>query len=416
MTKKTKTTMRVEAYILGTLALAILSGCAKIEQREAEAVQLSWQVIQDGPTKASAADQSAKAVSANSTKATPATPATKASAYNTGDTFLSWAWYLPDGKSWSKNNKDAERYIGAETNGATIGYVSSKNAWKNVVWDGTNWKEGVSYYWPKAGRLSFFAASPSSLGSDVSCTAEDGIKISDWDVNDHQDTDIMVADLITDQSGNTSSTGGWLTGVPTVFRHKLSMLVGFNFNTFKDYENGHNGSSGNIYTQSDITYLVTKIEITGYPQKGTFIVNAPAAGSIGQWNVAASSPKYDYTWYNNDSGLRIPYQSSGATAVKANKLDGGKTYLYLLPQQFTSEDAKLKITYIKRTYNEKGSVNSNGKTTAEVSLKDLFAASGNRLVMNRKITVNITFNNDSNLIFWAPDQSEWGSGEFDIYV
>ncbi len=389
MTKKTKTTMRVDAYILGTLALAILSGCAKIEQREAEAVQLSWQVIQDVPT--------------------------KASAYNTSDTFLSWAWYLPDGKSWSKNNKDAERYIGGETFGVTIGYVSSKHAWKNVVWVGTNWKEGVSYYWPKAGRLSFFAASPSSLGSAVSCTAEDGIKITDWDVNEHQDTDIMVADLITDQSGNTSSTGGWLTGVPTVFRHKLSMLVGFNFNTFKDYEHGHDGSSEKKYTQSDITYLVTKIEITGYPQKGTFIVNAPAAGSIGQWNVAASSPKYNYTWYNNDSGLRIPYQSSGSTAIAANSL-GGKTYLYLLPQQFTSEDAKLKITYIKRTYKEDGSVDNNAPTTAEVSLKDLFAASGNRLVMNRKITVNITFNNDSNLIFWAPDQSEWGSGEFDIYV
>lgn len=390
MTKKTKTTMRVDAYILSTLALAILSGCAKIEQREAEAVQLSWQVIQDGPT--------------------------KASAYNTGDTFLSWAWYLPDGKSWSKNYKDAERYIGGETSGATIGHVSSKNAWKNVVWDGTNWKEGVSYYWPKAGRLSFFAASPSSLGSAVNCTAEDGIKIPDWDVDAHQDTDIMVADLVSDQNGNTSTTGGWLSGVPTVFRHKLSMLIGFNFNTFKDYENGHDGSTGKKYTQYDITYLVTKIEITGYPQQGTFIVNAPAAGSIGQWNVAASSPKYDYTWYNNDSGLRIPYQSSGATTVKANKLDGGKTYLYLLPQQFTSEDAKLKITYIKRTYKSDGSVDSDAPLPAEVSLKDLFAASGNRLVMNRKITVNITFNNDSNLIFWAPDQSEWGRGEFDIYV
>ena len=413
---KTKTTMRVDAYILGTLALAILSGCAKIEQREAEAVQLSWQVIQDGPTKAAAADQTTNAVSANSTKAAPATPATKASAYDTGDTFLSWAWYLPDGKSWSKNNKDAERYIGGETSGATIGYVSSKYAWKNVVWDGTKWNEGVSYYWPKAGKLSFFAASPSSLGSAVNCTAADGIKISDWDVNDHQDTDIMVADLITDQSGNTSSTGGWLTGVPTVFRHKLSMLVGFNFNTFKDYENGHNGSSGNKYNQSDITYLVTKIEITGYPQQGTFIVNAPAEGSIGQWSVSATSPKYNYTWYENASGKRIPYQSSGATAVEANSLAGGKTYLYLLPQQFTSEDAKLKITYIKRSYKSNGNIDTNSSTTAEVSLKDLFAASGNRLVMNRKITVNITFNNDSNLIFWAPDQSEWGSGEFDIYV
>ena len=61
-------------------------------------------------------------------------------------------------------------------------------------------------------------------------------------------------------------------------------------------------------------------------------------------------------------------------------------------------------------------MDSDAETVAEVSLKELFASSGNRLVINRKITVNITFNNDSNLIFWAPDQTEWGSGDFEIYV
>lgn len=370
--------MRLEAYIYGTLALALLSGCTKIEQREAEPVPVSWQVIQDGPS-------------------------TKAEAYNTTDKFLSWAWYLPNGKTWATNRAVSQLYI----NAAEISFVSGEKCWRDA---------SAHYYWPKAGALSFFAVSPSSLGSAVTCTAADGIKISNWDVNAHQDTDIMVADLATDKSANETAIGAWQTGVPTVFRHKLSMLIGFNFNTFKDYENGHDGSSGNKYKSSDITYLVKKIEISGYSQQGTYVVYAPAEGAIGLWNVSDTSPKYDYIWYNNDSGLRIPYQSSGATAVEANSLDGDKAYLYLLPQQFTSEDAKLKITYIKRTYKSNGTVDSNTPTTAEVSLKDLFASSGNRLVINRKITVNITFNNDSNLIFWAPDQSEWGSGEFDIYV
>ena len=375
---KTKTTMRLEAYILGTLALAFLSGCTKIEQREAEPVLVSWQVIQDSPS-------------------------TKAEAYNTTDKFLSWAWYLPNGKTWAANRANSQLYI----NAAEISYDSGEKCWRNA---------SVHYYWPKAGALSFFAVSPSSLGSAVTCTAADGIKISNWNVDDNQDKDIMVADLATDQSGNTTSTGGWLNGVPTIFRHKLSMLIGFNFNTFKDYENGHDGSSGKKYTSSDITYLVKKIEISGYSQQGTYVVYAPAEGAIGLWNVSDTSPKYDYTWYYNASGVRIPYISGGATAIEANSLSSGKTFLYLLPQQFTSEDAKLKITYIKRTYKKNGNVDSEAETIAEVSLKDLFASSGNRLVINRKITVNITFNNDSNLIFWAPDQSEWGSGEFDIYV
>ena len=386
---KTKTTMRLEAYIYGTLALALLFGCTKIEQREAEPVPVSWQVIQDSPS-------------------------TKASAYDTDDTFLARAWFLPEGKTWSKEKDKAaaQRYIGGGTSGATIGYVS--NAWKNVTWDGSAWTEGVSYYWPKAGTLTFFAASPSSLGSKVSCTT-DGIKISDWDVDAHQDVDIMVADLVADQNTNTTSTGGWLAGVPTIFRHKLSMLVGFNFNTFKDYENGHDGSSEKKYTTSDITYLVKKIEISGFSQQGTYVVSSPSGESIGQWNVSPASPQYDYTWYENSTGQRIPYQSGG-TAIPANSL-GGSTFLYLLPQLFTTEDAKLKITYIKRTYKDDGSVDSNSEQpVAEVSLKELFASTGNRLVINRKITVNITFNNDSNLIFWAPDQTEWGSGDFEIYV
>lgn len=375
---------------LGILAAtAGMASCAKVEQNSVPA-DLTWQVIEDSPS-------------------------TKASAYDTDDTFLSWAWYLPEGKTWSANKADAQRYIGGEFSGATIGYVSSKTAWKNVIKNGSSWDEGVTYYWPKAGSLTFFAASPSGLGSAVSCTT-DGIKISDWDVDTHQDVDIMVADLAADQNTNTTSTGGWLAGVPTIFRHKLSMLVGFNFNTFKDYENGHDGSSEKKYTTSDITYLVKKIEISGFSQQGTYVVSSPSGESIGQWNVSATSPKYDYTWYENSTGQRIPYQSGG-TAIPANSL-GGSTFLYLLPQLFTTEDAKLRITYIKRTYKNDGSVDvdSNAETVAEVSLKELFASTGNRLVINRKITVNITFNNDSNLIFWAPDQTEWGSGDFEIYV
>lgn len=380
--------MRLESILYGTMALLFLSACSKLDQREPAPAAVNWQVIQDSPS-------------------------TKASAYSTDNTFLAWAWYLPDGQNWSSNKASAQRFIGDE-HGVTIGFVSSENAWKNVIWDGSAWADGASYYWPKAGALTFFAVSPSSLGTDVSCTIADGIKISNWDVGLNQDKDVMVADLATDRSSNTSSAGGWLNGVPTIFRHKLAMLVGFNFNTFKDYENGHDGTSGNKYTSSDITYLVKEVKISGYAQQGTFVVNAPSGESVGQWTVSDASPTYNYTWYANASGERIPYLTGG-TAISANSL-GGNTYLYLLPQQFTTEDAKLEIAYIKRTYNNDGSVSGDDDNTAVVSLKDLFSSTGSRLVLNRQITINITFNNDSNLIYWAPDQSKWGSGEFDVYV
>ena len=367
MTKKTKTTMRVDAYILGTLALAILSGCAKIEQREAEAVQLSWQVIQDGPT--------------------------KASAYNTGDTFLSWAWYLPDGKSWSSNKADAERYIGGETSGATIGYVSSKNAWKNVVWGGTNWKEGVSYYWPKAGKLSFFAAIPSSLGSAVSCTATNGIKITDWDVNANQDTDIMVADLVSDQNGNTSTTGGWLSGVPTVFRHKLSQIVGFEFNTLKDYS-------------ASIKFYVTGISLKNIIQKGTYVSGAEVgttATLMGKWTADVKAAKSNYNYF------------SGTVEVVYSTTEGKKlnpSTIMILPQKFSNPGETpdwdttphLEISY------KAGSVSK----TARVSLYDLFPT--HEIGMNKKITIKVTFSNEGNLITWAPDQDDWTESEFTVIM
>lgn len=376
--------MRLESILYGTMALLFLSACSRLEQREPAPAAVNWQVIQDSPS-------------------------TKASAYDTADTFLAWAWYLPDGKVWSTDKSSAQAYIGEE-NGATIGYVSSRTAWKNVIWDGSSWVEGSSYYWPKAGKLTFFAASPSDLGTAVSCDKTNGILIRNWDVDQHQGIDVMVSDVVTDQTGNTSATGSWLTGVPTIFRHKLSKISGFTFNLQKDYANSH--TDGN-YEKGDITYWLKSVIIKNMPQKGSYVNTLPSPSSIGSWEVAAGG-LYDYTWYNDDEGegTLIPYSKSLSTPIPATGLSPYKE-LYLLPQVFKENGPTLEITYIKRTYTD--NTNSTpSETTASISFYDLFTATNHRLVINRDITFNIVFNNEANLITWAPDQQEWGSGDFKI--
>ena len=138
----------------------------------------------------------------------------------------------------------------------------------------------------------------------------------------------------------------------------------------------------------------------------------PSKSNIGAWNKAAKGV-YSYTWYSNDSGITIPYSESTPLAIPANGLSP-YSELYLLPQRYPADGGpSLEIKYTKRTYDKKGS-STDSQVTASVSFYDLFASTGNRLVINRNLTFNIVFNIDSNLITWAPDQQDWDGSDFKI--
>lgn len=343
--------------------------CTKVQQTELSSPLVTYQLIQNTQTKG-------------------------ASPYDENETFFSWAWMLEDGQPWTSNKSVAQLYI----NKATIAHGL----------DGWSDKNKVNY-WPKSGyNLTFFAASPSDeLGSAVSCSPEQGITISNWDVNDHLGTDVMVADIV--ESKTAADNQGWAAGVPTIFRHALSKISGFTFNLHKDYANGHSSGS---YNNGDVVFILESIVISNMPQKGTYSNTMPSESNIGVWNKAADGI-YSYTWYNNADGINIPYSTSTPLAIPANGLS---TYseLYLLPQVYPENGGpSLEITYTKRTYETNGSV-TDTQVTASVSFYDLFASTGHRLVINRNLTFNIVFNIDSNLITWAPDQQPWGRGDFKI--
>ena len=373
MGPKMKEMKRFGKIAIWSLCFATLTlSCTKVEQSEPTQAQICYNVVQYTQTKA-------------------------AGEYPTNVPFVSSAFYLENGKTWAANHSEAKAYI----EDATISF------------NGTLWRdESRSYYWPYSGKLNFFSYSPAEIKSNTTVDCNTGITITDWDVNANQNVDIMVADVQTEQTANQNV--GLYTGVPTIFRHKLSQIVGFEFNTFEDYANGHNGS----YQDGDVVFIVNEIQICKLIQKGTYYSSydvGTAVAKIGAWIPDGSAVASSYTWYNG-SGKEVLYSTSSMTQVT-----GGLSHIMLLPQTFAnpgeadpSTVPHLKLVYTQRSYTSGGT--SDVQKTAYVSLYDLFQSSANKININRQIKVRITFNRQADLITWAPDQEEWSDLEFSVII
>ena len=364
-----KVMKRMTKIVIWSLCFAILTlSCTKVEQSGA-APQISYNVVQCTQTKA-------------------------AGEYPTTVPFVSSAFYLENGETWAANRSEAKPYI----ENAIISYDKTRTSWHDA---------DHSYYWPRAGKLTFFSYSPEAIKASTQIDRNSGITITKWDVNAHQDVDIMIADVQTEQTAN--QTGGTYTGVPTIFRHALSKISGFTFNLHKDYAKGYTQTGS--YANGDVVFILESIVISNMPQKGTYSNTMPSESNLGVWTKAADG-EHDYTWYSSASETIIPY-SATPMAIKANGLSP-YSELYLLPQLYPADGGpSLEITYTKRTYSGPDTYLET-PITASVSFYDLFASTGHRLVINRNLTFNIVFNIDANLITWAPDQQAWDSGDFNI--
>ena len=376
--------MKHLSYILGVVAmLSLMSSCTKIERKDVsvEDMQICYDVIQDRSAVTKAAG-----------------------VYPTGESFASYAWYLPDGMDWNSYRDYAELYIDK----AEISYNSSRNSW----YDQTR-----TYYWPNTGSLTFFSISPASVAESAELTKDYGFWISSWNVAPNQDKDIMVADIQTDKNAN--ETVGSFTGVPTIFRHKLAMIEGFTFNTFKEYAPNRSGSS---YKDDDKRFFIKSIHINNIRQEGRFVSgNAPSSTMIGLWRVSDSSGEYDYQWFSGNK--EVTYNPSGPANIAATSLAGSRTNVLMLPQTFedpgsadVSTVPNIEITYETWTYTDDSGNYEKYETRAIASLYSILASVGNKLDMNKKITFNITINLNSNLIIWAPDQNDWTDDDFNISI
>lgn len=287
--------------------------------------------------------------------------------------FVSYAYYLAPGKNWDVNNADAKPYI----EGSTISY------------DGTVWKNAAtSYYWPKdGGSLTFFAYSYNkgdmAVGdnSGFTCvwekgedgTFQGGIN-GHFDVATNKNVDFLVADIAKDKTANEHIYDH--SGVPTLFRHRLSM-VNVNAKLADAYPNKK-------FTINSIKFL-SLCHYATYNQ-------IPEAIKPG-----ASYDPNDQIYAEN-AGFEV---KSGEFQAVAPVIKGGKDeegqYIYI-PQVF-GDGSYLEIKYTVET--TVGSSVVKEECTEKVLLKDIFS----EWEMGHKYTINITFS--LNEIHWDPAVENW---------
>lgn len=363
--------------IVAALATAILASCTKNEVRV------------DAPDQAISFTT---AVGANSTKAM-----IDGTSYPKDETFGTFAFYLPDGQSWFANNADAELYIPE----SEVKHVTAQT--------GYEWTTDTEYYWPTAGSLTFFSYSPHDINANVDCSSStNGIVISNYNVDEHQEDDVMVADVCADQTTNGTNNG--LTGVPTVFRHKLAQIVAFQFNTEEDYGAANTSQAG------DKEIIVTGISINDLRTTGTYQSGRMVgAASLGNWQDWTGSK--DYIWYaaaDADSGVEIEYNDGGYTTSVGTDGTGAVTnnYLLVLPQPFSDNDTQvITLNYTIRTYTSDKDY-TDDDVTFSIPLYDIHGEAG--FLMNKKITYNFTIGLDR--IWWAPSVADWENETHSITI
>ena len=314
-------------------------------------------------------------------------PRTKADpqAFDTKNVFASWAYYLPSGKKWATDYKDAKIYIGKEAEeGVTISY--GNNVWKDQT---------ASHYWPKEGNLTFFAYSlnSSSLtdksGTDTYFTclnheSQYGI-FGSLNLNTNPNTDFLVADIASDKTANEKVYN--FNGVPTLFKHKLSR-VKFAVRKKSDYP-------GATITLNSITFK-----------------NLVYGMTYSQFRKDASKviiPDYMYpgTARSDQEYTKTDFEVSASTAFAPVPDANEVRYIYI-PQNFKdiTDADKIATIEVKYTVTLKKGTSETDKGISEtytktLNVKDIFDS----WEIGKRYTFNLIFSLDE--INWAPGVDDW---------
>ncbi len=280
-----------------------------------------------------------------------------------------------------------------------------------VKWneESSRWSTDTPYYWPKAGSLTFFAFSPWSINEDVAIdpSQADCIKIENWDVAANQGVDIMIADVNTGLTGNSSAYGTGADayqGVPTVFRHKLAQISGFEVrrdDTDRETDNYHS------YKPGDIEIFVNKIALRNICMVGTYKA-ACQGGQIASeaWNKSGDIVD-EYVYFENpDYVFENMAPSTGGIFAPAP--------LLVVPQTF--EDGSQAMLYIEYgiIYFHENWIEGNDdgytlqKKTASINLSEI--EENHEWKMNGKIRYSITIGLGDR-IHWVPSSTVWDASE-----
>ena len=314
---------------------------------------------------------------------TKADPQPKIGEFSTDNVFASWAYYLPKGKNWNDDWKEAVNYI----EGSTISYVG--NVWKN---------KNTTYAWPHEGKLTFFAYSLNSskifqtsgssyfdcqkydAGKDEKTSYQYGIT-GTIDLDADNNVDFLVADIAPDKNANEKAYS--FDGVPTLFRHRLSRVK---FAIKKKFD----------YPNTTITLNSIKFNKLSHAMNYT------------QFQKDKKTEVFKEV--NKPSGTRTSqvYTSGDVEVTSANNylpIDDNKEVRYIyIPQVFAGKTAEEEIATIDILYTVKQTIGSNTITkqyNKELKVKDIF----DEWEMGKKYTINLMFT--LNEILFAPAVQDW---------
>jgi len=261
--------------------------------------------------------------------------------YPQGVPFGSFAYYLPSGKTWRDNKSEAQLYI----NNNKVEYDK----------DGTNsfapnsWHSEIVHYWPKTGTLTFFSYSPyDALQGNISCTPENGLMIKFWTApmkpgnaaEGGDGVDLMIAKS-ENQTGNTSSVGGYQAGVPTAFKHILCQIE-------------------------------VKAKLDNPDENADYVINSITLSNI--WTEATFSNE---KWNSHRESKNVEYHCGGTDGVHLN------------PDGKTSSDVFPAMVMIPQNRKEESGTNGRGKPS--ITIKYSYKKDKNTQTSYTPVSVEKTF-------------------------
>ena len=246
------------------------------------------------------------------------------------------------------------------------------------------WHATPSYYWPKNGKLTFAAYSPSEIGGTAHAYGANGLTITGFQVPvaATDQYDVMYSERA---YNNTSSTGTSTeyNGVDIKFKHALSSIQ-FAIATDANYS-------------SSVTIRLKKISLYGVNSKGDFaegITNEVTYANTPAWTNQADvvDEANAYVYYKNPTGLTVTNTMT--------KLNGktSQTDLILLPQTLPAT-AKVVIEY---------TIDPVAGTTPEIAqthVQTLNTLSATEWKPGTRYTYQITIG--LNEIYFAPIIEDW---------
>ena len=335
-----------------------------------------------------------------------------------------------------KESGSNERYFGPEE----VSYNSTQYYWSTAV----------AYYWPVNDALTFMSYSPykyqEAAYSHIPVAVTESyntLEFQNYNVEDHQDTDLMVADIQKNQKANSTQAGGtWQKGVPTIFRHKLSQIVAINFQTVdtqdpstkKDYANEHDGTAAKKYQAGDQQFFLNEVSLVKTCFAGNYKYvydDSTDPVTITETWTKGSTVVDNTLWFKEPAALPNVTGKFLNGEIKPHRTkDTGdpadNNYILILPQTFDSytegNEALVPHLYIKytvRTYyaNDKLNTDVDGFSDEVIeTVVPLYNIHNNdhTWAMNKKITYN--FNLTKQRIYWDPQVVDWAAEDHTVEI